>query len=169
MWNFSRRILMVWVLFGSVVLLTPRSALGQELLDDVRDAHRASRESIRTCSCRVAFTIATSSKAAATQSCSSQYWYSPTAIRVKLSEYGENLDYLWKDNTRKAVASRQAKGQKQVSDSLNHFRDRHLQRCDAWIRGLLVLNVPGTIEYTSLEQLIKKASRPAAVARKTVG
>lgn len=137
----------------------PRS--GKSLLEFVRDAHRASRESIRSCSCRVEFqiTISRSSAAPVTQTCSSQYWYSPEAIRARVSENGQDTDYLWKEGVRKEVTRKSAEGRALVSAGRAAFGNRFISRGDAFTRGLLALNVPNSITHVPFEELINRAMK----------
>lgn len=147
-------------------------ASGRELLDFVRDAHRASREQIRTAYCRVEFkaTFQTDqAKSPVTQSCSAKYWFSRDAIRVQVSDSNEgDTDYLWKDSVRKSVVKRQTNGQPVVGAGLGTFPSRFLHRGDAFARGLLALHLPGTVHYVPFEQLLEQATRVKKVERKSI-
>src|SRR2546423_1919400 len=108
----------------------------QELLRFVREAHRASRDMIGTCSCKVDFNVKLlSSDPPASQPCSCEYWSSPEAVRARGKNLDNVFDYVWKDSVREFIArssdasSRGAGRDRQVS--------RYLGRCDAWARALL--------------------------------
>lgn len=138
----------------------------RELLEFVRDAHRASRESIRTCSCRVEFTIKINRDGKeSTQSCSSRFWVSPEAMRAQVSDKGDETDYLWKDSVRQSVTHKLISGQKAVSADLQSYTQRHQLRSDPWVRGQLVLNVPATNEYYPFEELVQLATKVTKVMR----
>jgi hypothetical protein len=163
---------MLQVLLGVATPLTAQPRAGQELLDFVRDAHRASRESIRTCSCRVVFrgTIAsTQSKTPKIESCSGRFWYSSDAVRAKVSDFGADEDWLWKDSVKKGVSRRTVNGRQAVGASRSNMASRYSGRCDAWARGLLVLNVPSQgIECAPFEQFVAHATRLTKAERRTI-
>lgn len=154
---------------------------GRELLDFVTQAHRASRELIHTTSCRVEFQVAiknSRSNSTIRQSCSGKYWSSVDAIRLEVSDQNSNnplgdlredLDYCWKDSVRKLVHRKSDSAGKQlVGAGRDGYENRYLHRCDAWARGLLVLNVPGTINCLPFERLVEKATRLKRAEWKTV-
>lgn len=169
----------VWVFpltIGTCYLLTTAAGAqpssGQELVDFVMQAHRASRELVRTTSCRVEFQMTITnprSNSTIRQSCSGNYWSSVDAIRLKVSDQNSNnplgdlpedLDYCWKDSVRKLVHRKPSSdGKKLVGAGRDGYENRYLHRCDAWARGLLVLNVPGTINCLSFERLVEKSTR----------
>lgn len=141
----------------------------QLLLDFVRDAHRASREAIRTCSCRVEFTTTLVHKTPpVVQSCTAQCWHSPDAVRVKVLETDRELDYVWKDNVRKEVIRRTSNGQTVIGATRGHFTNKHLHKSDAWEAGLLVLNSPGTIWAVPFERLVTDASLCRRIERRRI-
>lgn len=151
--------------------LPAKSAEDRNLLEFVREAHRASRESIQTYSCRVEFTIIITSErlgSPVTQSCSSQYWCSPTVMRANVSDKSEEGDYLWENFICKGVIRRSIQGQTGVQASRASYTTRHTMRCDPADRGLLVLNVPNTTDSIPFEQLVEKATRLKKIERKSV-
>ncbi len=153
---------------------------GQELLDFVTQAHRASRELIRTTSCRVEHEVTfknPQTNATVRQSCSGKYWSSADAIRLEVSEQNSNnpigdvredFDFCWKDSVRKSVIRRPSAGGPIVAAGRDGYENRNHHRCDAWVRGLLVLNVPGFTHSIPFEQFVEKASSLKRAAWKTV-
>jgi hypothetical protein len=59
-------------------------------------------------------------------------------------------------------------GKSLTSASRNGFANRYIGRCDAWSRGLLVLNAPETIRSIPFEQLVSQATRVRGTERKSV-
>src|SRR5713101_4158838 len=112
-----------------------KAANGGELLDFVRDAHKASRDSIRTCSCKVEFKGALSNTGKI-ESCSGRYWYSPTVVRAKVSELGKELDYQWEDSKTVSVSHGSLNGKSEVVAGRWPDASRYIGRCDAWARAL---------------------------------
>jgi hypothetical protein len=166
------------------VLIQPAGAQpsnGQELLDFVIAAHRSSRELIRTSSCRVEYEIVWTPAQSKTirQSCSSQHWSSVDALRLKLTERNSNspigdlpesLDFCWKDSVMKSVSQTPAgDGKKVVAAGRNSSPQKHSHRCDAWVRGLLVLHLPGSGYHLPFERLTEKASRLKKAEWRAVG
>lgn len=143
---------------------------GPELLQFVLAAHRSSRESIRTCSCRMEFQQklfqADGSKSPKMDTCSGQFWYSPDALRAKTREFGKEYDMVWENSVRNSI-SRAPAGE--VGALRAAFANRYTGRCDAWTQGLLVLNIPGTIEVVPFETLVENASRVQASHRTVQG
>jgi hypothetical protein len=166
-----RLILVAQVVLGAPAFLLAQPQSGPRLLDFIRDAHQASRESIRTCSCRVEFVATISprnSTSPKTQSCSGRFWYSPDAVRAKVSEFEKDVDYLWTDSVRQAVV-RPQNGKDEVGASRGSFANRYIGRCDAWVRGLLVVNAPSRgIEYFPFEQFVSEATRLIRAERRSV-
>jgi hypothetical protein len=142
-----------------------------ELLDFVRDAHRASREAIRTCSCRVEFKgdlVSSRAGSDSLQSCSGRYWVSPDAVRGIVLEFGQELDYLWTNSVRQSVSRAWSDGKHVVGAGRSAYASSHLGRCDPWNLGLLLLNQPSRgINTLPFEQLVAEASRVRKVHRKT--
>jgi hypothetical protein len=136
----------------------------RDTFDFVREAHRASRELIRTLSCQVKSQV-TFSDGQPSQSSSGAFWYSPAlGLRAKVRDAGRQKEYLWKDSVRTEVTYVELNGQRSASGFRDASRSPHLLGCDPWARGLLVLNVPNTGELVPLEQLtqfgvLKKAER----------
>jgi len=142
-----------------------------DLLDFVTTAHRASRELIQTSHCRVKFEIMArvgNPERAVTQSCRSESWHSSTAIRVKAVEGDQALEYLWADSVSKAIVTRNVNGMKEVAATRNAFSNRYSHRGDAWLRGLLVVNRPGTGKYMPFEELVQEASKTIRVEKQAV-
>lgn len=146
----------------------------RELLEFARDAHRSAREQIRTANCRLRFTAQYlgADKKPRTQSCSVEYWFSPEAIRVKLSDslgVSHELDYLWKNSQRQALITQEVGGKKEYQATLGAFAERCLHRCDAWARALLMLDDPGEGRQLYFEDLLEVADRIESVKRKSIG
>ncbi|OWK41609.1 hypothetical protein FRUB_03687 [Fimbriiglobus ruber] len=123
-------------------------------------SHRAAREAIETCSCHVEFDLKiTEPKREASQPCSCDYWFTPQATRAKMRDSGEATDAVWRDSVRDSVTHRSPTNQSSIGASKDKRPSRYIGRCDAWVRGLLVLNVPGTIQNVPLEQLVELAAK----------
>jgi hypothetical protein len=143
---------------------------GKELLTFVQEAHKATYESIRTCSCKVEFSLTITNKSPpVTQSCSSDFWGSSDVSRAKVSESGDQTDYLWKDSVRTTVTRTSVNGQAAASASRDAFDGTKRARCDPWCQGLLLLNVPGTIEYVPFGRLVERARSCDKADRKSIG
>ena len=139
-----------------------------ELLNFVKAAHKASRELIHTSYCRVKFTITSrNSKGPVTHVCESEYWHSEAAIRVKAREDNEVVEYVWKDNVRKAIVTQDGTGRVAATQSAYPVRYNH--RGDAWLRGLLVVNLPGTARSFPFEGLVERAAKVLKVEKRTTG
>jgi hypothetical protein len=161
------RPLMVLALTSLLILsdfqpLVAQPDAGTELLNFVRDAHRASRDSIRTCSCRVEFNgtlVRPGSGATSNEHCAGQFWYSADAARGKVSEHGKEVDYVLKNSIRSAVTRVKEEGGTTVSAVREVVPRRYLGRCDAFSKAFLVLNLPNTTESIPFEDLVDSASR----------
>lgn len=142
---------------------------GPELLGFIQEAHRSSRESIRTLACRVEFKATIGSQTPPKlQSCSGQYWYSPDAVRAQVAEFDKQYDSVWKNSVRTSLVRTLEGGKEVVGASRAAFANRHLGRCDAWVRALFMLNIPGEIEYIPFEELAKKSKRLSSAKLKTI-
>jgi hypothetical protein len=169
MYHYRRFLFVLSAFLGLTPILAARPSEEQELLDFVRDAHRTARETIRTLSCRVEFEIKVDPKdSPKIQTCSGRFWYSPDAVRSQYSEFGKDNDCLWKDSVRQSVVRETLGGQKVVGANRAAYAERYLTRCDAYIRGLLVLNVPGTIDYLPFERLLAKSTSVVKTKRTTL-
>jgi hypothetical protein len=160
--------------FVSFLSLSAEQAMGdEELLQLVRDAHRAARESIQTFSGRVEFDITMydkqGSKPPVKHSCSGQFWFSPKAMRAKISENNENIDFLWENSVRRCVKRREIRGQPAAAAGRDSFTHRHGVRCDPFVRGLLVFNPPNTSDFVPFEELVERATKLKKVERKQAG
>jgi hypothetical protein len=165
-------VLIVPAVFGIVAPLAGQPASGQELLEFVREAHRASRDLIRTCSCRVEFSgtaTATRPSTAKIEPCSGRFWYSPDALRTQVSELGHETDNVRRDSVLQTITRQPQDGKALISATRRAAPNRHESRCDAWVRGLLVFNVPSTTEYVPFEELVARATRVSNVKRRTEG
>lgn len=153
-------------------LSATQQADGQDLLDVVRDAHRATRESIRTLSCEVALTSSLSPpKPPSPQKTTAKLWYSLNATRLTVIEpFGMKVDYLWKDGHRITVTHGVHFQRSHVTPSAEKCAwsggDRH--RCDPHQCGLLMLNISRFADYFPFEQILEEASSRRA-AKQTVG
>jgi hypothetical protein len=147
-----------------------QEASGRHLLDLVSDAHRASRDSVRTLSCRVTSVMKFEEAARPPQLCSGECWYTPDSIRLKTSEADGQHDILWTHNIRKSVSTRVRDGRKEVGAQLASFAEMHLHAtADPFAVGLLSLNLPGTIKDAPFEGLVEKASRIGRIERRKAG
>lgn len=158
-------------------LLFPRSAAGQErgdeaeLLQFVQSAHKASRDLILTSHCRVKFEITVNvgnPPAPLSQSCSSEHWHSDNAVRVRVIERDHVVDYVWKDSIENAIVTKEVNGKKQIAATRNGFPTRYTHRGDAWVRGLLVVNLPGSSQAFPFEDLLGRASKVLKVSKKAL-
>jgi outer membrane lipoprotein-sorting protein len=158
----------------SFLSFSAAQAMGdEELIQLVRDAHRAARESIQTFSGRVEFALTMydkqGSKPSLKHSCSSQFWLSPRAMRAKISENNENTDSLWDNSVRRSVIRTEIGGQPAAAAARDAFMHRHGTRCDPFVRGLLVFNPPNTSDFVPFEELLERATKLKKVERKQVG
>ncbi len=151
----------------SFARLAVQPTSGQELLEFVRDAHRAIRESIQTLSCRVEFKGVVTSTGK-DQSCSGRFWYSADAVRANFSQFGKETDYVWEDSVRREVIRDSFGGKPVVGATRSRLNSRYIARCDAWVSGLLVLNLPNTSQSIPFEQLVSKATRLKGVEKRSV-
>jgi hypothetical protein len=169
--HFLRVVLAIQAILFFHVPLRAHPESERELLDFVRDAHRASREAIRTCSCRVEFKgdlVSSRGGSDALQSCSGRYWVSPDSVRGIVSEFGQELDYLWTNSVRQSVSRAWSDGKQVVGAGRSAYASSHLGRCDPWVCGLLVLNQPSRgIANLPFEQLVAEANRVRKVHRKS--
>jgi hypothetical protein len=139
----------------------------RQLLEFVAAAHRATREQIRSSFCKVEFTDTVQpdpAKPPNISSCRCDYWYTKDAVRGQMHESaGHSVDYVWKDSVVYSISSKNRgewrTGHKTASPS------PHTHRCDPWIRGLLVINLPNTTAHLPFEQLLEKASSVTKVER----
>lgn len=168
--NSIFRLTLLQAVFGLLRVSAAQAESDQELLEFVRDAHRAARDSIQSFSCRVEFTIAITAKTRApiTQSCSSRYWCSPKAMRARISENNEDTDFLWDNSIQKYVTRREIGGQPAARAGRDRFTHRHIKRCDPFVRGLLVLNLPNTIDCMPFEELVERATKFKKAKRERV-
>jgi hypothetical protein len=167
--SLSRVTLTLFSLQAFSLSLHAEPAGGQELLEFVRDAHRASREAIRTLACRVEFSGTLSAKhPPQVQTCNGDFWYSHDAVRGKYSEFDKEQDFLWKDSICQTVLRRSDGSKQLVGAHRAAYANRYVCRCDPYVAGLLVLNLPGTIEYVPFEELVKESARLIEAKRTTV-
>ncbi len=66
------------------------------------------------------------------------------------------------------MATQTSAGKRLQGAARGGFANRYFPRCDAWIRGLLVLNVPNTAECVPFEQLVGRATRLRRAQRQNV-
>jgi outer membrane lipoprotein-sorting protein len=144
----------------------------QELLQFVLDAHRSARESIRTVSCNVEFSVTITPRTAAgspiVQSSSGKFWISKKAMRAEVNEGGDVDDHFWENSVHSDTSRRPIQGQPAMAAGRAAYTHRHCLRCDPVIRGLLVLNNPGTLDYMPFEELLNIASKAQKTERVTV-
>ncbi len=143
------------------------------MLQLVRDAHRAARESIQTFSGRVEYDMTLydtkGSKPPVKHTCSGRFWFSPKALRSQVSEYNENIDSLWENSVRKYVVRREIRDQPAAAAGRDRFTHRHGVRCDPLVRGLLAFNPPPVSDWVPFEELVERATKLKKIERKQVG
>lgn len=145
----------------------------RELFDFVRSAHVASRDLIRTCSCRVEFTntvIGDGTRPPLKQSASGLYWYSPDAIRLEAidkeaEKETERFVYVWKDGIRRVIDETEQSSGTQKSAGIQAYPNRFLHRCDGWFRALFAFQQPLTTGAIQFEQVVAKAVAVKKVQR----
>lgn len=160
--------------FVSLLSFAATQAMGgEELLQLVRDAHRAARESIQTFSGRVQFDMtgydAQGSKPPVKHTCSGRFWFSPKTMRSQVSEFDENIDSLWDNSVRKYVVRKEIGGKPAAAAGRSSFTHRHGVRCDPFVSGLLAFNPPPVSDRVPFEELVDRASKINKVERKQVG
>ncbi len=159
-------------IFVFVASVAAQPDSGQELLDFVREAHKASRESIRTCSCRVELT--TVNRAAKVekeqkQTSSGRYWYDSNSVRAKISDARGDEEYVWRDSTIEGLL-RKTGSEGNIAGAFRSPRPyRYMPSCDAYIRGMFVFQIPESIKAVPFEQLVEQASHLNWAKWKQVG
>lgn len=129
----------------------------------LQQANRATRESIRTLSCRVERTTKSSDSRRESREIG-LYYYSPKATRVKILERSlpngnEDVDCLWLDGLRKCKTRQVHPTHTHVSYGIDALADRYWNFSDPFHCGLLVLTVPGAIDEYPVEQWTKLAAK----------
>ena len=158
----------LWVVFVLLFAFTndcraqPREM--QDTLSFVKTAHRASREQIRTSYCRVKFEITTGK---ISQTCVSEYWHTGDANRLKAIENGQTIDYVIKDSVRQSIVQRENNKTNLVAGNRDSLPGRYVHRGDAWVRGLLVLNLPESGRSVPFETFVDLASKVEGVTKRT--
>jgi hypothetical protein len=153
--------------------LAAERANAEDLLDFVRSAHRATREAIQFCSCKVEFrgTVdAAGGRPSQMNSCSGRYWYSPDMVRGEVTDpaIGGKAEYVWAESVRLALNHPTAGGLSKISVSRSKASSRYLPRCDAWIQGLLALQVPNTHDFLPFDGLLDRARKVNKVKKTTI-
>lgn len=142
-----------------------------KLLEFTTNAHRASREAIRTCYCRLKFDGVVTYKGKRppkNESIDGRFWYRPGSVRGITIEGGElETDYLIKDGVRYSV-SRDVGSGKLVGAGRDQFENRYVARGDAFIRGLIVVNIPNTLRYVPFEEFLDQATKVLTTERKKI-
>lgn len=167
------------VLFISMNLLTTlfsfhhaEQAESQKLIEAIKRSHRSTRELYSTTYCKTSFesqTYKADGAVESTQQVQSQSWHSMTAIRVIASMGDESIDYVVKDSIQYAITKRISGNSQQYAASKASYKSRYLDRGDAWVRGLLVLNRPGYGHSIEFEKLLSLASKQQAKREKLNG
>lgn len=152
------------ILFGPCV--SPRAAGQSPLLENTLAAHRNHRESITTFRGHVKFAQTIVKKPTFDDQFEGDFWISPTAMRIKYVEQGETWDTLVSHSVRTNVIARPGS---EVSGTRLSMPRKHFHRCDPYILGLLVINIPGNIKYCYLEDLAANARRAPSAAREQSG
>lgn len=147
------------------LLLNGSQVNGQSLIDFVRDAHRASRDKIRTCSCQIYFKMTGKNKDWEQWS-RGRFWGTPDALRARISDQsGAEIDYVWKDSVRNVVMRRPNDNKANATANRQDYTHRHQIPCDPWTRALLVLERPDTKNNVNFEELLEKPTRIAGAER----
>lgn len=156
---FARAVL-GFAAISCLLALTSASNAQQLKLDELRDLHRASRESIRTLVCQVDLHVQVFNQTPPVeQACSGRFWHNVDGVRGKVKDGNEYMDRLWKDSVRIDIRTRVANGKTEVGASKVRAVSRHADRCDPFTRGLLIFNVPETVSDVPLEELLTLASK----------
>jgi hypothetical protein len=169
----GKRAILALLLFGfpcAVCHVPAQEPSGRKLLAVVADANRASREAVRTLTCRVKHVVKFADIARPPQSFSSECWYSPDAIRIKTEHNGEHSDEFWKNNVCKSVLRHKVAGRQQVGAQLTSLAEMHSHpTADPFTVGLLILSLPGTAKQIPVERLVESASRIGRIERRAAG
>src|SRR5207248_11287010 len=100
-----------------------------------------------------------------TQSCAGECWHAADASRVRVTDNGQRIDMVWKASIRDSIARKDLNGQELVTATKGSFASRYLHRGDAWVRGLLVVDVPEIGCSVPFEELRAQAAKVERVER----
>jgi hypothetical protein len=149
--------------------LAPGAMAEKSDLNRIVAAHRSHRERIVTFSAQLSFEATTSDdkgRRSPPDQCTGRFWLSPAGMRFKCSEHGKTWDYVAVRSVRTTIVYRPT-GEVGVTRML--MSDRHWHRCDPFARGLLALNLPGTIRYLYLEDLLPYSGSSPKVVEEIIG
>jgi hypothetical protein len=135
-------------------------------LENVLAAHRSHRDSITTFRGHVKFEQTIAKKPNFEDRFEGDFWISPAKMRMKYVEQGETWDTLVSHSVRTSIIARPGN---EFSGTRLSMTRKHFHRCDPYVLGLLVTNVPGTIEYCFLEALGTKARRAPTATHELTG
>lgn len=158
------------IILGTVQSLFAQPTNGKELVNYIRDLHKASRESIRECICRVEVTYKKLMPDEPLRTATGRYWRSGDIVRIKgVSLNGDENDMLVKDSlVRSVTQNRLSNGSRVAGASLSSATGASHSDCDAWKFGLLSINVPSTIDYVPFEKLLELSSRVNRAERRNI-
>jgi hypothetical protein len=133
-------------------------------------AHKASREAIQTLHCRVSYSRRNDvSPSESPGPIKGEFWSSDKAVRLKVTQHGEELDHVWFGNLCKCIIRRKVDGREQIGAQVASFADRFFHpRADPYQIGILVLNLPGTADFLTVERLAERATGKLRVDEKLV-
>lgn len=80
-------------------------------------------------------------------------------MRVSVKDDDEYVEYTWSNGVRESLFRKSGADGRTVAAGRDSFGTRHIHRCDAWARGLLVVNKPESLQAFPFEQLCDIASR----------
>ncbi len=164
------------------ILLVPYAApspIDNKELEIVLHAHESSRQMIGSFRCRVYWDSTITSLKDDTKitklTCSGTYSYSPNATRgreieiIKMpgnSKREEDVEYVWKDSIRYSLLRQKDKAR--IGAVKDSFPLRYHGRSDPCVRGLIVINRPGSNSYAIVEDVIRKAYK-IDLDKRTIG
>lgn len=141
-----------------------------ELLVRIVNSHMSSRGALQSCECKVEFVndiVNSASKSNTTQKFSSECWYKDGISRVRSSYDNQVEDAVWRNSSRETIITRIKNGQPKVAVTRQPMRLQYTHRSDAFVRGLLVLNNPGTVDYVTFESLLRESTGTPQVSTQT--
>lgn len=159
----------IWVIVIGIVLTNTARLRSREFsLPNALQAHKSAREGITSFRGSVTFESKPirPTDNVKTEFCSGDFWITPEAARCHVNEFGSVWDRLLSRTVRTTIIKR-ADGTVGATRML--IQDRHYHRCDPFVAGLLALNLPGTVRYMFLEQLIEEAKSKPTVQKDMLG
>jgi hypothetical protein len=158
------------VLFAIACILlagAPSSSVrGQQLLEEVREAHRSTVESMHTFSCKVSVIYPADPKSLKE---TGQYWRSSDAVRVRGRVGDIEFDSLQRDSVVRTVGGRPSGpgGARQHGAAITAAKGRPFPACDVWELALCLFPGPGTdFMMLPFDELLKRSHRLNEVSRR---